>query len=122
VLEALPSDSRLEVVMARLLGRAALPPATFHPTVHVAGRRLVPDCVFHAEKIMVEVDGFAFHGDRRAFERDRKRDSLAAAAGWVVLRFTWRQIVERPDEVVARLQAVLCLRRRKTARVEELVA
>ena len=51
-------------------------------------------------RLAVEVDGYAFHRTRRAFERDRERDALLAAAGWVTRRFSHRQIVHRPDEVI----------------------
>lgn len=104
------SDSRLETYMAQLAAHAGLPRPRFHLPLIVGGRRIVPDFTFGDAKVIVEVDGFAFHGDRGAFERDRERDALAATAGWLVLRFTWRQIVERPAEVVARLRAVLELR------------
>jgi len=40
------------------------------------GRRFRPDLVFDDVKLLVEIDGFAFHGDRDAFERDRSRQNL----------------------------------------------
>ena len=55
--------------------------------------------------LVVEVDGFAFHRTRRAFERDRARDAVLAAAGVRTLRFTARQVEQRPVEVVAALRA-----------------
>jgi very-short-patch-repair endonuclease len=61
------------------------------------------DAVWPAERLVVEVDGFAFHGGREAFERDRLRDAELVAAGWRVQRVTWRQIVDEPVALVARL-------------------
>ena len=55
--------------------------------------------------LVVEVDGFAFHRTRGAFERDRARDAVLAAAGVRTLRFTARQVERRPVEVVAALRA-----------------
>jgi hypothetical protein len=46
-------------------------------------------------------------GHRVAFERDRERDAALTALGYVVLRFTWRQLTREPMVVVARLAAVL---------------
>jgi hypothetical protein len=51
--------------------------------------------------------GYAFHSSRAAFERDRKRDADLAARGFRVVRVTWRQIVDRPEAVIARIAVVL---------------
>lgn len=68
------------------------------------------DAVWDRPRVVAEVDGFGFHGDRFAFENDRARDAERAAHGWLTLRFTWRQIRDRPLEVAARLSAVLSAR------------
>ena len=70
----------------------------------ILGRRFRPDLVFDDVKLLVEIDGFAFHGDRDAFERDRSRQNLLTAAGWTVLRFTWRQIYDDPAAVVTQIE------------------
>jgi very-short-patch-repair endonuclease len=57
--------------------------------------------------LVVEIDGFAYHSGRGAFERDLRRDAELAAAGWTVIRVTWRQLVEEPPAVVALLAAAL---------------
>ena len=53
--------------------------------------------------VVVEVDGFAHHSHRSAFENDRRRDGILAAEGLTVLRFTWRQIQREPERVLVRL-------------------
>jgi hypothetical protein len=50
-------------------------------------------------RLVVETDGHEHHGTRAAFERDRARDQALAAAGWTVLRFTYRQVLEEPARV-----------------------
>lgn len=57
--------------------------------------------------MIVEVDGFRFHSSRTAFERDRIRDADLAAQGFRVIRVTWRQIIERPEALIARLATAL---------------
>jgi len=47
-------------------------------------------------ELIVEVDGFAYHSSRPAFERDRRRDARLQAAGFRVIRFTYLQIVNEP--------------------------
>ena len=43
-------------------------------------------------RLIVETDGFAHHGTRAAFERDRARDARLTARGWRVLRFSDAQV------------------------------
>jgi hypothetical protein len=50
-------------------------------------------------RLVVETDGHEHHGTREAFERDRARDQALAAAGWTVVRFTYRQVLEEPARV-----------------------
>jgi very-short-patch-repair endonuclease len=65
------------------------------------------DVYWRAERLAIEVDGYAYHSSRRAFERDRARDADLQAAGVRVIRVTWRQLAEEPEAVVARLAAAL---------------
>ena len=58
--------------------------------------------------LIVETDGWATHGRRRrVFESDRERDVNLQVKGWRVLRFTWRQLTERPEWVAAQVSSVL---------------
>jgi very-short-patch-repair endonuclease len=57
--------------------------------------------VFASAKLVVEVDGLAFHVTPERFQRDRQRQNRLVAAGWTVLRFTWMDLTERPSYVVA---------------------
>jgi very-short-patch-repair endonuclease len=105
------TDSQLEAAFARLLSMSNLNGFELHRRVRVAGRSLEVDFAHSDARVAIELDGFAFHGDRTSFERDRRRDADLAVAGWIVLRFTWRDIVERPDAVVAQVRSVLTQRR-----------
>ena len=53
------------------------------------------DFVWRDAKLIVEVDGYAYHRSPSAFEHDRERDVHLVLAGWRVLRFTWAQITSR---------------------------
>jgi very-short-patch-repair endonuclease len=79
------------------------------PAPHVNSRveGLEVDFLWADQRLIVEVDGFAFHGDREAFERDRDRDAALVAAGYRVIRVTWRQLVDEPLVVVARIARAL---------------
>lgn len=94
------SDSALEDAFLRLTRRVGLSlPAT---NVLVEGFRV--DAVWRTHRIAVELDGWQHHHDRGAFERDRERDATLTAAGWRVVRFTYRQVVDRPDSVTQTLR------------------
>jgi hypothetical protein len=65
------------------------------------------DFVWRRERLIVELDGRAFHGTPAAFERDRARDRRLIAAGWRVIRVTWRQLHAEPEALAADLCAAL---------------
>ena len=103
-----PSFTRSEAerALVSLLRRARLPKP--YTNVRVAGHRV--DALWPQQRLIVEVDGFAFHSSRAAFERDRARDADLQAHGYRVVRVTWRQLTRRSEEVVARLGAALASR------------
>jgi very-short-patch-repair endonuclease len=69
---------------------------------------ITPDFRWPEQRVIVETDGWATHGrQRRVFESDRERDVNLTVEGWRVLRFTWRQLTERPAWVAAQVLAVL---------------
>ncbi len=61
-------------------------------------------------KIAIEFDGRAFHSDDGSFEHDRWRQSQVARLGWIVLRFTWDQVVNRQAAVAATVREVMATR------------
>jgi len=108
-----PAPTRLELErrMLQLVRQAGLPePRVNHPV----GPYLI-DFAWLEQRVLVETDGFATHGHRTAFERDRARDAALHAAGYTVLRFTWRQLRDEPMKVVARLAQALARARRLAA-------
>ncbi len=68
------------------------------------------DLLWREQRLIVEVDGYAFHSGRAAFERDRRRDVALQAAGYRVVRVTWRQMTREPHAVVAMLATLLTRR------------
>jgi very-short-patch-repair endonuclease len=67
----------------------------------------VGDLVFEAARLVVEIDGRAYHSAPERFERDRERQNRLVRAGWTVLRFTWRDLTARPAYVVGTIRAML---------------
>lgn len=74
---------------------------------HWLGR---PDLVDERLRIVLEADSFEWHGDRAALHRDARRYNAFVAAGWLVLRFSWEEVMLHPDRVAAVLRAVVAER------------
>jgi very-short-patch-repair endonuclease len=89
--------------LKHLLRRAGLRPTGTN--VHVESHEV--DVLFAPQRLIVEVDGYAFHRTRRAFEKDRRRDADLVAAGYRTIRVTWTQLTAEPERVAARLGAAL---------------
>ena len=64
------------------------------------------DFVF-GDRLVVEVDGRGFHSSPEQFESDRRRDALLSALGLRVLRFSYRQVMERWSEVEHAVRAAI---------------
>ncbi len=69
------------------------------------------DALFAAERLIVELDGWDFHQDRDAFERDRRRDRDTLAGGFATIRITWERMTTSSDDEAERLRAILERRR-----------
>jgi very-short-patch-repair endonuclease len=96
------SDSGIEsIVRQRLEARGHI----VEQQVHVSGVGRVDMRVDGL--LYLELDGFAYHSGRAAFERDRIRDTGLALAGGRRLRVSALQVLEHPDEVVETVEAML---------------
>jgi len=95
--------SELEIEGLALIHDFDLPPAEVNR--HLLGYEV--DLLWRDRRVVVELDSHGFHSTPSEFERDRRRDADLQAAGYRVLRFTWRQVTEQPSWVAQRIQAVL---------------
>lgn len=76
------------------------------PQVPVATRTMTfhPDLVDVRRRVVLEADSWTWHRDHQTHGRDCVRHTALAVAGWVVLRFTWEQVMHSPAYVTAVLQ------------------
>jgi len=68
------------------------------------------DLAFPELRIAVEVDGWAWHVDVERFGRDRRKQNALEVTGWTVLRFTWHDLTQRPEAVIAEIRAAVASR------------
>ena len=102
--------SELEDLCLGLVDAARLPRPETNVWLHAAGSWIEVDCVWRKQRLIVELDGHATHSTRAAYEHDRARDRRLVAAGWRVMRLTWRQLHDQPEEVTRDLRASLAAR------------
>ena len=105
-----PAESDLESMLTRVLRRHGLPAPVPQYRVTLDGHEFRIDLCYPEQLLAIESDGFAHHGHREAFERDRFRQNLLVLAGWRVLRFTWRQICTDAAGVADQIAAALAER------------
>jgi very-short-patch-repair endonuclease len=60
---------------------------------------------FWPPNLVVELDGWDTHKTRRAFETDRRKAAVLEAAGYRVLRFTWRQMRDERPTIAAAIRS-----------------
>ena len=106
-----------ERVLHRLLRDAGLSGWQPNLRVRVAGQTYEIDVAFAADRVAIEVDGWAHHVDVPRFRADRRRQNALVLAGWLVLRFTWSDLVERPAHVIHTVRAALATGRGELTRI-----
>jgi very-short-patch-repair endonuclease len=95
--------SKLEARFLELLRSAGLPRPSINATIH--GHEV--DALWPERRVIVELDGWAFHHPRRAFRRDRSKANALMLRGYAVLRSTHDDVTRRPERVAAELRGLL---------------
>ena len=104
-----PGATVLERKGRSVLASADLPtPEPQFPIPWSLGRRF--DDAYPLARVAIEWDSRAWHEQRAAMASDRKRDRDAAAHGWVVLRYTWDDMTEKPQEITDTVSSLLAAR------------
>jgi hypothetical protein len=79
------------------------------PVKDAHGRVREVDLCYPQARLIVEFDGLRFHMRRHVARKDRATDRRLQLAGWTVLRFTWEDIVFRPEAVANEIKQALTL-------------
>ncbi len=99
--------SLFEARLLPLIAAAGLPLPQVNARVRTMERVLEVDLLWPEQRFVVEADSRRHHGIEVAFERDRKRDRELLAAGYGVLRVTWREAERELDAVLAVVRSEL---------------
>jgi very-short-patch-repair endonuclease len=95
--------SLLEAIVLDLVERESITA----PQVNRKTNGYRPDFRWPEQCVLVEADGYEFHRGREAFESDVLRANRLRAEGWTVLRFTWRMVTERSEEVATMIRRTI---------------
>ncbi|MDP9453493.1 MAG: DUF559 domain-containing protein [Actinomycetota bacterium] len=106
-----PTESDLETQFLQCLRAAGVrEPVRQHRLRLTDGTMVRLDDAYPEELLFVELDGWASHGGRTAFRQDRRRQNQVVLLGWRPLRFTWTDVVEKPERVAAEVAQALAER------------
>ena len=98
------NESPLEELLLLAMNARSLLIGEFKTQLEVGPYRL--DFAFPRAKLCVETDGRHHREDPGQVARDQRRTSYLSKLGWQVIRFTWKQVRNSPDECCERIIAV----------------
>jgi very-short-patch-repair endonuclease len=81
----------------KIVKAAGLP----RPEVNMPWGRWEIDALWPELRVAVELDGRTYHQRRADFARDREKDRELQLAGLIALRFTYAEVMRRPQAVTA---------------------
>jgi very-short-patch-repair endonuclease len=99
-------ESKLELVVARVLDTARVPRAERqHPLTCADGREVRLDFAWPDRRIAVEANGLRWHGNASQAQKTRARMRSITATGWDVYDYGWYEATETPDDLRAEVEA-----------------
>lgn len=99
--------SELEDRFLELVAGAALPRPLTNVLLDGESGTHEVDAFWPEHRLVVQLDGFAFHRTRRDRERDAAADADLELAGHIVKRLTWDDVVVRSDATERRLRGAM---------------
>ncbi|MDQ3785407.1 MAG: endonuclease domain-containing protein [Actinomycetota bacterium] len=108
-LTAIP-ESALETQLLGLLQAADVPLPIPQHEIRDGGRFVARvDFAYPDLRIAIEADGYRHHSGRHAWQRDLQRRNHLTAAGWLVLHVTWRDLDQRPKQLIHEVRQMLSI-------------
>jgi predicted transcriptional regulator of viral defense system len=105
------AESPLESAARVAFDQAGLPRPELQATVHGPGFAFRVDFRWPGrwpgQAVIAEADGLVKYSDRKDLLAERERDHLLREAGYTVVHFTWRELFQTPEAVLARIRRAL---------------
>ena len=103
------AHSFLERSFLELVERAGLPRPTCQEVLapRPRSRRSRVDFRFPGTRVIVEVLGYRFHRSKQSMQRDVERMNSLGLGGHLPLQFTYDDVLDEPEQVVASLERAL---------------
>jgi very-short-patch-repair endonuclease len=107
-----PTESYLETLLVQAVRRGQLSPPVRQHSIEKGHRHVRRfDFAYPAQKLAIEADSAAWHLGRQGWRKDLAIQNEAASLGWLILRFTFWDLTERPEWVIATIVQALHQRR-----------
>jgi Protein of unknown function (DUF559)/Transcriptional regulator, AbiEi antitoxin len=104
------AESPLESCARVAFAEAGLEPPELQVTIHGPAWSYRVDLCWPKHRVIAEADGLAKYNTRKDLARQFERDRLLRDAGYQVIHFTWRELMNTPDVVVGRIRAAIAAR------------
>ena len=103
------TESQLESEFLRIMQAAGIVLPKAQVRIIKRGGRLIArvDFVFEEIRLVIALDGEAYHSDRRSFRHDRRQQNDLVLEHYRVIRFTAWDVFAAPEYVVATVVAAL---------------
>lgn len=98
-----PVLSSYERSAKAIFKRAGYPPPIAQFEINVDQRRYFVDFAWPNRKLVVECDSMLAHSTPEQLQSDLDRQNALVNIGWLVLRFTYWDVIENPHKVTQRL-------------------
>ncbi len=112
VLETLPDriesvESGLELQFLEICQKFEVPWPVPQLPIRIEGRNYRLDFAWPQRRVFVEVDGVSYHSSPGQVAADSERQNRLVRAGWSPLRFTYRDLMDRPQACAAEVKTLL---------------
>jgi len=101
------AESALESCARVAFAEAGLEPPELQVTIHGPDWSFRVDFCWPEYRVIAEADGLAKYSSRKDLAKQFERDRLLRDAGYQVIHFTWHELMQTPEVVIARIRAAI---------------